>query len=102
MEAVEQLVGRVPELAASPELDRSDGHVHGVDEVRCEEGPERGHATAEAHVLTVGCGPGLTQRFGRLPHQPCESRSSHGPFWGPNLPRPMISAPMLLVKSRVK
>ncbi len=39
---------------------------------------------------------------GSSPHHPCQSRSSHGPCWGPNLPRPMISAPMLWLKSRVK
>ena len=39
---------------------------------------------------------------GVSPHQPFQSWSSHGPRWGPNLLRPMISAPMFRVKSRVK
>lgn len=39
---------------------------------------------------------------GMSPHQPFQSSSSHGPRCGPNLLRPMISAPMLLEKSRVK
>ena len=39
---------------------------------------------------------------GSSPHQPSHSWSAHGPRCGPNLLRPMISAPMLFVKSRVK
>ncbi len=39
---------------------------------------------------------------GSSPHHPSHVRSSHGPCWGPNLPRPMISAPMWCEKSRVK
>lgn len=39
---------------------------------------------------------------GFSPHQPCHSWFSQGPRWGPNLLRPMISAPMLRAKSRVK
>lgn len=39
---------------------------------------------------------------GSSPHQPFHSWSCHGPRWGLNLLRPMISAPMLLAKSRVK
>ena len=31
---------------------------------------------------------------GLSPHQPCHASSGHGPCCGPNLPRPMISAPM--------
>ena len=39
---------------------------------------------------------------GSSPHQPCHCSSSHGPRCGPNLLRPMISAPMPLLKSRTK
>ena len=39
---------------------------------------------------------------GSSPHQPRHSWSCQGPRWGPNLLRPMISAPMLRAKSRVK
>ena len=39
---------------------------------------------------------------GVSPHQPFQSSSSHGPRCGPNLLRPMISAPMFRAKSRVK
>ena len=31
---------------------------------------------------------------GFSPHQPFHSWSGQGPWWGPNLPRPMISAPI--------
>lgn len=39
---------------------------------------------------------------GSSPHQPFQSSSGHGPRTGPNLLRPMISAPMPCAKSRVK
>ena len=39
---------------------------------------------------------------GSSPHQPFHFSSSHGPRCGPNLLRPMISAPMLWEKSRVR
>ena len=39
---------------------------------------------------------------GVSPHQPFQSWFFHGPRWGPNLLRPMISAPMFRAKSRVK
>ena len=135
VEAVEQLVGRVPELAAAAELDRGDGDVHGVDEVGVEELADGRHAAAEAHVLAVGGGLRLAQGLGgrgvdevegrvrqreatvagggsarrpacgtagRRPTSPATRGPPTGPVWGPNLLRPMISAPMLLAKSRVK
>ena len=54
VEAVEQLVGGVPEAFAAAELDGRDGDVHRVDEVGVEELADGGHAAAEAHVLAVG------------------------------------------------
>ena len=39
---------------------------------------------------------------GLSPHHPSQSRFSHGPRCGPNLLRPMISAPILRGQSRTK
>src|SRR5207248_9286019 len=41
----------------------------------------------------VGVNPGGWEG-GSSPHQPLHSSSTHGPRWGANLLRPMISAPM--------
>ena len=63
VEPVEQVVGGGPESLAAAELDRRDGDVHGVDEVRLEELPNGGDAAAEPYVLAVSGVGGLLQRL---------------------------------------
>ena len=53
VEAVGELVGRLPEALAAARLDRRDGHVQGVDQVGLEELPEDGGPASEADVLAV-------------------------------------------------
>ena len=134
MEPVEQVLVGGPESLPSADLDRRDGDMDGVDEIRLEELPNSGDAASNPYVLPLSGVLGLPQRLrgrriekvergvgqreagsvmvgedehgvwkgGVSPHHPFQSRFSHGPRCGPNLLRPMISAPMFRVKSRVK
>ncbi len=142
VEAVVQLVGRVPQTRAGPDLDGGDGDVQRVDEIGVEELPDDGRPAPEADVLPSGGLACLLQDGGRVgvdevergvrtkwnvvsdnvndgrgwcvmtntgvwnggssPHQPRQSWSAHGPRCGPNLLRPMTSAPMFRWKSLVK
>src|SRR5437588_5508020 len=63
VEPVEQVLVGSPELLPSADLDRRDGDMDGVDEIRLEELPNSGDATSTAYVLTLGGVLGLPQRL---------------------------------------
>lgn len=75
-------------LRRLPGLLQDRGRV-AVDEV------EGGVGKRERRTLVVGQDEYRGTERGSSPHQPCHSWSCQGPRWGPNLLRPMISAPML-------
>jgi hypothetical protein len=119
-----QLVRALPQPAAGAERGRVHRDVQGVDQVGVEELADRLDTTTQADVLVVGGWPRTKWKVvsdrlndgrgwwvstntgvwkgGSSPHHPSQSWSGQGPRTGPNLFRPMISAPMWWLKSRVK
>ena len=134
VEPVEQILVGGPESLPSADLDRRDGDMDGVDEIRLEELANSGDAAANPYVLPLSGVLGLPQRLrgrrieevergvgqreagsvmvGEDEHGGVEGRGVSPPAFPvevlpratlrPNLLRPMISAPMFCVKSRVK
>src|SRR5262245_49693850 len=64
VETVEQFLRGRPELLPSADLDRRDGDMHGVDQIRLEELTNRRDTTTDAYVLALGGVLGLPQRLG--------------------------------------
>src|SRR5438270_13493268 len=65
VEPVEQVLVGSPELLPSADLDRRDGDMDGVDEIRLEELPNSGDAASNPYVLPLGGILGLPQRLRR-------------------------------------
>src|ERR1700680_4460954 len=93
VKALFELLDPVPQTFAASKDHRHDDDVQVVDEIRGEELPDGRRSAADADVKATGCIPGRL-KGGASPPQPLHSSSTHGPRWGPNLFRPMISVPM--------
>src|SRR5437763_5844101 len=63
VEPLEQVLVGSPELLPSADLDRRDGDMDGVDEIRLEELPNSGDAASNPYVLPLGGVLGLPQRL---------------------------------------
>lgn len=101
---LEALADSVEEARAPAEKERDEVQLQLVDESGHQELIDDVGATADEDVLVAG---GRSRSWwvttktglwkgGSSPHQPCHGSSPQGPrAAGPNLPRPMISAPTL-------